>query len=221
MFLSHKQKASFIGAVGAFLLKLLMATLRFRIDDRAGVAGRGDVPPVIWAFWHNRIVVAPHMFARYFRPRRGAALTSASKDGEILAAFISRFGILPVRGSSSRRGAAALLEMAGLIERGYDIGITPDGPRGPRYSLNPGVVKLAQATGAAIVPLGVEYSRCIRLKSWDAFMIPLPFCRVNITLGEPVRVAKTTTEEEFESERARIEKILRADEAASSRGGAE
>jgi hypothetical protein len=208
MAISHERKASIIGAVGACLLKALMVTLRFRVEDRAGVAGRGDVPPVIWAFWHNRILVVPHMFSRYFRPRRGAALTSASKDGELLAQFIKRFGILPVRGSSSRRGAAALLEMVALMESGCDIGITPDGPRGPRYSLNSGIVKLAQTTGAAIVPLGVEYSRCIRLKSWDAFMIPLPFSRVNITLGEPIRVAKTSTDDEFEAERQRVEIIL-------------
>lgn len=207
------RKASVIGAAGACLLKLLNATLRFRFEDRAGVAGRGDVPPVIWVFWHNRVVVVPHTYIRWLR-RKGAALTSASKDGEILAEFIKRFGIRPVRGSSSRRGAAALLEMVALIEQGYDIGITPDGPRGPRYSLNPGVVRLAQKTGAPILPMHVDYARCIRLKSWDAFMIPLPFSRVTVTLDELVRVVKTSTVEEFEAERARVEKILRRDEAA-------
>lgn len=202
------RKASVIGAVGAGILKLLNATLRFRFEDRAGIAGRGDVPPVIWIFWHNRVVVVPHTYNRWLR-RKGAALTSASKDGEILAEFIRRFGIRPVRGSSSRRGAAALLEMVGLMEQGYDIGITPDGPRGPRYSLNPGVVKLAQKTGALVLPMHVDYARCLRLKSWDGFMIPLPFSRVTVTLGELVRVAKTSTAEEFEIERGRVENILR------------
>ena len=201
------RKASLIAALGTFIVRLLVFTLRFRMEDRSGIL-KGSQGPVVWAFWHNRFLVVPYMFSRYFRSRRGAALTSASKDGEMLAGFISRFGIRPVRGSNSRRGVAALLEMVGLIKEGYDIAITPDGPRGPRYSLNPGVVKLAQKTNSPLLPMHITYSRFIQLKSWDAFRIPLPFSRVEIILGEFVHVAKTSTTGAFEAECARIEKIL-------------
>jgi lysophospholipid acyltransferase (LPLAT)-like uncharacterized protein len=202
------RKIKLVSHAGAWLMRALIATLRFRVNDLAGVLGKPPEPRLLWAFWHNRLFVVPHLFNRFLPLRRGAALASASRDGAVVAAFLERFGIRPVRGSSSRRGAAALLEMKRLIGEGYDIGITPDGPRGPRYQLNPGIVHLAQSTGLQIIPLHVEYSRCFRFKSWDGFMVPLPFSRVEITLGALQSIAPTATPEAFEAERERIEKIM-------------
>jgi lysophospholipid acyltransferase (LPLAT)-like uncharacterized protein len=199
-----------IGALGAFVVRALIRTLRIRIDDRAGVSGTSE-PRVIWSFWHNRLLLVPHIFFRYVETRKGSALTSASRDGDLLAAFIERFNVAAIRGSSSRRGAAAVLEMIDFIRSGYDVAITPDGPRGPRYKLSPGIIRLAQKTGAPILPLRIEYSRCVRLKSWDAFMIPLPFSRVDVTFGELLPVPPTQTEAEFEAKRAQIEQILQPD----------
>lgn len=201
-------KQARLGIAASFLVRPLLATLRFRIHDQAGVLGRVE-PQVIWAFWHNRIFVVPLMFGRYFQPRRGAALTSASKDGEILAAFLQRFSVRPIRGSSSRRGAVALLEMRRLFAEGYDLGITPDGPRGPRYRLNPGIITLAQTTGAPVLPMHIAYSRAWQLGSWDGFLIPKPFARVDITLAPLHRVEATEEDEAFEVERARLEALLR------------
>jgi lysophospholipid acyltransferase (LPLAT)-like uncharacterized protein len=172
--------------------------------------GKPQERPYIWAFWHNRLMLFPRLIERYLPQRQCAALTSASKDGEIVANFLANFGIRSIRGSSSRRGAAALIEMRSLLAEGVDVGFTPDGPRGPCYRLNPGVVKLAQKTGIPVIPANVEYSRFWRLKTWDAFMIPKPFSRVEITIGALVEVAKTTTEEEFEQERLRLENALSA-----------
>jgi lysophospholipid acyltransferase (LPLAT)-like uncharacterized protein len=196
-----------VATIGVGLVKLLIATLRIRIDDRSGVAASPE-PRIIWSFWHNRFLLVPHIFSHYVKKRKGSALTSASKDGDMLAAYIQRFGITPIRGSSSRRGAAAILEMIGFIRRGYDVAITPDGPRGPRYRLSPGLITLAQKTGAPILPIDIEYSHCARLKSWDAFMIPLPFSRVDVTFGEVLQVAPTGSDSEFEAKRAQIEQIL-------------
>lgn len=207
------RRAQFIAVLGAGIVRSVVATLRVRVHDRAGVLGGPSEPRLIWAFWHNRFFVIPHLLNRYLSHRPGSALTSASKDGEILAAFLQRFHVRPIRGSSSRQGVAALLEMKRLIEEGYDVAITPDGPRGPRYHLNPGIITLAQKTGALVMPIVVRYSHFWRLKSWDAFEIPKPFAEVEITLLPLHRVAATEDNEAFERERARLEQILRAEDS--------
>lgn len=203
-------KARLLSLVGALLVRAVIATLRFRVTDHAGVLAAPTQPPVIWVFWHNRLFVMAHFFNRYLPGRPGAALTSASKDGEILAAFLKRFGIRPIRGSSSRRGAAALLEMKRTLAEGRDIGITPDGPRGPRYRFSPGAVALAQQTGAALVPAHVAYSSCWQLASWDGFMIPKPFSRVHIIVDPMRRLVPDCDDAGFEAERQRLEEVLRS-----------
>jgi lysophospholipid acyltransferase (LPLAT)-like uncharacterized protein len=203
-------KAALIATVGAWLIRAVVSTLRFSINDRAAALAPGEKPR-IWLFWHNRLFVIPRLFNICLPHHSGAALTSASKDGEILAAILHRFRIRPVRGSSSRRGAGALRELIRCIRGGYVIGITPDGPRGPRYSLNPGAIALAQQTGAQIQPVSVKYSRYWQFKSWDGFRVPKPFTRVEVTFLPAESIAPTDTAEAFENERARIESILRAE----------
>ncbi len=208
--MTHPRKARLLALIGAQLVRALCLTLKFRVSDHAGVLTKPRPEfPLLWAFWHNRLFVMPSVFERYLRGRPGAALTSASKDGEILAAFLRRFGIRPIRGSSSRRGGAALVEMKRAMEEGYIVAVTPDGPRGPRYRVSPGVIKLAQITSGCILPVHVSYSRCWRLKSWDGFMIPQPFATVSITLDAPHEVPRTETDDAFEFERLRFERILR------------
>lgn len=208
------RQARLAAAVGHWLLRAILVTLRFRIDDRAGLLREPAPRAVIWAFWHNRLFIFPYLFERIVRTRRGAALTSASKDGEIVAAVIERFGVQPIRGSSSRRGFPAWREMKRALDAGFDIGITPDGPRGPRHHVNPGVLLLAQRTGAPIMPARIRYSSCWRLKSWDGFMIPKPFSRVEVTLDEPFDFSASADAAAFERERARLEEILLEDNSA-------
>jgi lysophospholipid acyltransferase (LPLAT)-like uncharacterized protein len=202
-------KTRLIARLGSWLLRGLFWTLRFRFIDRAGVLTTSPREPLLWAFWHNRLLVSAYMFERFFPNRRGAAMASQSKDGEIISAIISCFGLRPIRGSSSRGGARALVEMKRAHDDGYDVAITPDGPRGPKYHVNPGIVKLAQLTGGKIFPMHIEYSRCWRLKSWDGFMIPKPFARVDITFDELHRVPPTASEDEFEYQRLKFEQLLR------------
>ena len=206
------QQAGWIGAIGARLIRLWLGTIRFQTVDHAGVMAMPPEKPLLWCFWHNRLFVMAAMFEKFFPGRPGAALASASKDGAIIAAVMERFGIRAIRGSSSRGGARALVEMRRAIADGYVMAITPDGPRGPRYTLNPGVVKLAQVSGGSILPVRVEYSRCWRLKSWDGFMIPKPFATVHITFDMLHQVVPTADERAFEEERARLETSLRAGE---------
>ena len=206
--MTPERKAQLAATLGAPLLRALFATLRFEITDRAQVLAGVPEKPLLWVFWHNRLLIMTHVFAHFFPDRRGATLISESKDGAIIAALVERFGIRPIRGSSSRGGARSLIEMKRAIEDGYVMAITPDGPRGPRYHLNPGVVKLAQVTGGEVLPVHVEYSRCWRLKSWDGFMIPKPFATVAITFDTVHRVPLTADETEFEAQRQQLEQKL-------------
>src|SRR6478609_6546272 len=123
------RKAALIAGVGQWLIRAILCTLRFRIVDRAGILVQPPIPPVLWVFWHNRLFVVPYVFERFVRGRPGAALTSASKDGEVLAAFLACFGGRAIRGSSSRRGAIAWREMRRAVDEGTDVFVTPDGPR--------------------------------------------------------------------------------------------
>jgi lysophospholipid acyltransferase (LPLAT)-like uncharacterized protein len=193
-----------LGKLAARLIKIIGWTLRFDIEDRAGVLDRTFKEPLIWMFWHNRMFAVP-LLQRKAPHRTGAALTSGSRDGAIVAGVMKGFGLKAVRGSSSRRGAAAVRELTGTLEAGEDVAVSPDGPRGPRYTVGPGVVFLAQQTGAAIVPIHVEYSRALRLKSWDGFMIPLPFAKVRVICDSLIRIAP---EADAEAERTNLERLL-------------
>lgn len=202
-------KAKFTSWFTAKFIRALGRTLRIRIKDEAGFFSGAHPSPYLVSFWHNRLIILPELFRRYYGSRKGVvALISQSRDGAFISDVVRRLGLGVVNGSSSRGGAAAALELINSVRSGLDAGITPDGPRGPRYHLDGGLIFLAQKTRAPILPLYVEYSRCIRFKSWDGFMLPLPFARVDVTLGALQRIAPTETPEQFEAERARIEKLL-------------
>jgi Kdo2-lipid IVA 3' secondary acyltransferase len=201
-------RARWLVAFGHRLLQIWARTLRFQIEDRANVIG---VPPndrYIGALWHNRLLLFPFVLKRYLPERRGAALISTSRDGAILADLIERFNFEVVRGSSSRRGASAIRQLAEVIASGKDVVITPDGPRGPAYELGQGIVFLAQQSGAAVVPVNMEYSGCWRVKSWDRFILPKPFSTVRVIFGPPHWVAQTSSEQEFERERQRLQAAM-------------
>ena len=211
--------ARFVAALGAFLIRPLVWSVRIETTDHAGLLAGKLTRPVIWAFWHNRLFLIPFIFRKYFPQTRGAALTSRSKDGEILAAYIGHFGIESVRGSSSRGGRAALLALKRVLNEGAVAAITPDGPRGPCYSLQPGILKLAQLTGAVILPVHIRYSSAWRLQSWDRFIIPKPFSRAELIFDVPHEVPRTETDEGFEVRRAQLEAVMKAHGEAGERSG--
>jgi lysophospholipid acyltransferase (LPLAT)-like uncharacterized protein len=203
-------RARWLIAIGFWLLRIWERTLRYDVDDRARLLARPANESAIGAVWHNRLLIMPMVLRRFFPHRQGAALISASRDGTWIATLVRRTGFDVVRGSSSRLGASAMLQMANLLASGRDIVIAPDGPRGPVYELGPGIVLLAQKSGASIFPLHLEYSSCWRLKSWDRFILPRPFSRVRVILGPPHQVAATRTEQEFEAERLRLQNAMMA-----------
>ena len=196
--------------VGSWMLRLLVLTLRVRVELPEHLRKR-TAEPYIFVFWHNRLLLIPVMWQRVLQIKgrpHAMAMTSLSNDGELVALFLERFRIGAVRGSATRRGASALRELAKWLKRGHDIGITPDGSRGPCYELKPGLVLLAQLSGCAILPLSFEYSSAWRLKSWDRFFIPKPFSTIRFIAGQPHLVKRTSSAAEFESERLRCERML-------------
>ncbi|HEY5035689.1 MAG TPA: lysophospholipid acyltransferase family protein [Chthoniobacterales bacterium] len=201
-------RARWLIAFGHRLLQIWARTLRFELQDYADVVGTPPNERYIGALWHNRLLLLPFVIKHYLPQRRGAALISPSRDGALLADLVERFGFEVVRGSSSRKGAAAIRQLAEVIASGRDVVITPDGPRGPAYQLDQGIVFLAQISGAAVVPINMEYSSCWRVKSWDRFILPKPFSRVRVLFGAPHQVMATSSEEEFERERLRLQEAM-------------
>lgn len=196
-------------ALLAILMKLHASTVRYAINDKAGYFSGALDCPVILVTWHNRIFGAPAMYARFSRRRRGAAvLTSAGREGSLLTLLMSKFRMGAVRGSRSRRGFAALRELAAEIRAGGDVILTPDGSRGPRYLVQPGAIFLAHETGAPIVPVHLEYSRYLRFRTWDGFVLPSPFARFEVIFDEPFRVAAGQTAVGLEEHRLRLEQIM-------------
>jgi lysophospholipid acyltransferase (LPLAT)-like uncharacterized protein len=200
--------ARWLIAFGVCLLRIWERTLCYEIEDRAGLLGKPVTENYIGALWHNRLLIFPLVLRRFFPNRRGAALISASRDGDLLTDAIRRFGYDVIRGSSSRLGASAMLQLTQELASGHDVVITPDGPRGPVYVLGPGIVFLAQKSGSAVLPMNLEYSRCWRLGSWDRFIIPQPFSTVRVLVGRPHPVKSTDSPEEFETERVRVQEAM-------------
>ena len=196
------------------LAHALAATLRFRLDDPSGYLSAAPQEKIIFAIWHNRLALSLILYRRYVarrdRGRRLAAMVSASRDGGMLAGVLERFGVEPVLGSSSRRGPQALREMVSWGKRGHDLAITPDGPRGPRYAVQEGVISTAQLTGLPIVPVSYHLNWKIQAKSWDRFQIPLPFARCEVTIGKILRVPRETDAAGREELRKQLEAEMRA-----------
>jgi len=211
-------KAKWHQRIGAFLvfilLRALMVTVRCRMRDRSEFLAPNAPGPVIVCFWHNQLASCIKVYENHRKPHasgRGmAALISASRDGAFLTGILEWFGVQPVRGSTSRRGPQALLELTTWAQRGYDLTITPDGPRGPCCQVQEGVMSLAQVTGLPVLPVAFNVNWKLCVKSWDRFQIPLPFARCEVVVGRVMRVPAEATDAERESLRQQLEADLRA-----------
>jgi lysophospholipid acyltransferase (LPLAT)-like uncharacterized protein len=202
-----------MGWVLRVVVSVIGRTLRWRVEDPAGLLSKTRQHACIVAFWHNRIFLMPYVYRRFWRQpehERFAVLVSASRDGERIARVLDKFSLTCVRGSSSRRGREALRELINLVNDGYDAGITPDGPRGPRYHCQDGVISLAQFTQAPIVPMAWDVTRKIVVKSWDGFMIPLPFARATLRVAPPLAVPADVDDAQHEQKRLELENILKS-----------
>jgi lysophospholipid acyltransferase (LPLAT)-like uncharacterized protein len=164
------------------VMRLIGATIRFEVEgweNYESVINGGHLP--VWPFWHDRIFLS----AIYFKHRGIVVITSKSSDGEYIARFIQRFGFGAIRGSSSRGGARALVEMQRSMQKGREIAFTVDGPRGPRYVVKPGPAYLAKLTGNPILPFLLQPKKYWTLKTWDRLHIPKPFTKALLVIAEP------------------------------------
>ena len=200
-------EAATISVLGYRAIAALGATLRWRTEgleylDAVTSSGRHPV----MAFWHGRILPATY----YFRRRGIVVISSENFDGEWIAGIIERFGYGTARGSSSRGGRRALLQLTRDMEAGKAAGFTLDGPRGPARVAQAGAVWLAKATGNPVVPFHLEANRHWTLNSWDTTQIPKPFATVAIAMGEPIDVPRDADDAGIEAARKLLEQRLSA-----------
>jgi lysophospholipid acyltransferase (LPLAT)-like uncharacterized protein len=190
------------------LYRVWARTLRLQVEDPNGVVALVRDRPVIFAIWHNRLLMLPRVFDPCFPTRQSYGLISASGDGDLIASFIERSGYGTIRGSSSRKGVIALRQLVDTLAADGNVLVTPDGPRGPVYQVSQGIIFLSQKSGAPVVPIHMEYSRCWRLKSWDRFVVPWPFAKLRAIFGAPITVPPIENPEQFEAERLRLQTAM-------------
>ncbi|MCW5892590.1 MAG: DUF374 domain-containing protein [bacterium] len=179
------------GALIAAILRLLYRTLRLEVADPAGVlAARARGERVVWATWHEGIILLPLMVWKVDPRLRPRVMLSWHRDGEIAAQAVRRFGVEVIRGSSTRGWLGALRGLLDADARGEDLVVVPDGPRGPRREAKDGVVQLARATGLPVVAIGIAASDGHRFGTWDRLLLPRPFARAALVLGSPVAVPR-------------------------------
>lgn len=189
---------------GAVIIRALASTWRYRLTNTEPMrALRSRHQPFIFAFWHGTML--PLVWAH--RKEGVPVVISEHRDGEIIAQIIERFGFRTIRGSSTRGAARALLAIVRELESGVEVAVTPDGPRGPARRFASGALVAAQRAGVPIVGVGVTASSAWRLNSWDRFMIPKPFSRVQIAYSLPTSVAASSARE-AEGEAPRFESLL-------------
>ncbi|HEX8844024.1 MAG TPA: lysophospholipid acyltransferase family protein [Pyrinomonadaceae bacterium] len=188
------------------LIRLIGRTTRFTVEgwEHWETATRGGRLP-IYTFWHNRVFLATY----FWRRRRIVVMTSQSFDGEYIARFIQRFGYGAARGSSTRGGVGAVVEMVRLMRAGCSTAFTIDGPRGPRYVAKMGAVLLAKKTGHPVLPFTIASARFWEAqKSWDLFQIPKPFTRARVLIAPPIYVPADADEAVLNDRRDELQRVL-------------
>jgi lysophospholipid acyltransferase (LPLAT)-like uncharacterized protein len=195
-----------IATLGYPLLRWLGSTWTWKVSGAEhvdAIAARGVYP--IHSFWHGRIFPA----TIYFQRRNIVVITSENYDGEWIARIIEKFGYGTARGSTSRGGPKALLQLVREV-KSTGVAFTLDGPRGPAEVAQPGAVWLAKATGNPLLPFHAEAAASWTLKSWDRTQIPKPYTTVAMAIGDPLDVPRQSNETELETWRLRLQESLAA-----------
>jgi lysophospholipid acyltransferase (LPLAT)-like uncharacterized protein len=162
----------------------------------------------IFAFWHSRLFYPVYYYAKTVKKRKVSILVSMSRDGDYGAAFVQKLKQDVVRGSTRKGGPQAIRKLAGRAAAGNNLAITPDGPKGPAFKVKEGVIKLAQLTGARIIPVSYQATRRKKLKSWDGFMVVKPFGKVHMAFAEPIQIPRETASNKAEEYRRKLENTL-------------
>jgi lysophospholipid acyltransferase (LPLAT)-like uncharacterized protein len=206
MKIRHPAALRAAGFAGAWALKALVGSLRYRsrfLQPDTDPLLPGQPRRFIYAFWHETMLLPTY----HYGVTRAKVLISEHADGEMIAQLCRHLGLGAVRGSTTRGGAAALREILALENR-HHVVITPDGPRGPRRVVQPGLVFLAAKTGLPVVPVGFAFHRCWRLPSWDRFAVPWPFSPAVGVAAPAIEVPARLGRDGIEAYRARVEAAL-------------
>jgi len=204
----HRLLTILFASVFALLLKLVCASNRLtttRPDVFERYAEQGGN---IFAFWHSRLFYLAYYYVKKSHAHKATMLVSLSRDGDYGVSLVRKLKQDVVRGSTSRGGRRAVAELTRRIAEGKNVAITPDGPRGPAFKVNEGTIKLAQITGAKIIPVSFDASRKRRLKSWDRFVMVKPFGRVHVAFGEPIEIPRRITASDRERYGKQLEESL-------------
>lgn len=188
------------------VMRVIGSTIRFEVEGRDNYKRADSGPPPIWTFWHEQIFLS----AIYFRHRRIAVMVSKSKDGEYISRILNRFGIGTIRGSSTRGGTRALVQMKRSMDEGRAMAFTVDGPKGPCREAKPGPVYLAKLSGGQIVPYHIQARRYWTLRTWDRLQVPKPFTKALLIIGEPILVSPRADEAEIGAKVAETQASLDA-----------
>jgi len=199
-----KLKFLIVGILGSWLIKLLAATIRI-YDYPIGFNKKAKDTPAIYTFWHCMLLIPTYVGMN----SKIQVLISQHTDGEYIAQVINRLGFGVVRGSTTRGGIRALKALVDKIREGCPVAITPDGPRGPRFVVQTGVIYLGKKTQLPVIPVVVGLSSYWELPSWDRFRIPKPFSRALMLYGDPIHIPPNISEEEMEHHRLKLEQIMR------------
>jgi hypothetical protein len=215
----RRLQVALVGALGGAVLRLLYATFRIRWTDEAQVLARhARGERFIFAAWHDSLLLLPLVMHRLPSRLRPRVLISWHRDAEMAAQATKRFGVRFIRGSSTRGGIGAIRGLLAAHRAGEDLVFVPDGPRGPRHQVKAGLVQLARATGAPVVPVALAAVPRRRLRSWDRMQVPYPFARVAIRFGTPVGVEAGAQREARARLQAAMESAVDAVERALGEG---
>lgn len=202
--LSTTLKTSLGGCLTAVLLKVISASIRWQ--EPVGCKEQPATGAIV-TFWHGRLLMIPSLYKRVWRKRNRVpyVLISQHGDGRLIATAVGLLGFRSVAGSSTRGGRRALLELIRRGRAGSDIGFTPDGPRGPRHYCKEGIVTLAKKAAMPVCPFAYSVERKWQLRSWDGMIIPKPFSKGVLVVGDPVVIPE---DEEQETARNRVQEAL-------------
>ncbi|MFH0931744.1 MAG: lysophospholipid acyltransferase family protein [Candidatus Zixiibacteriota bacterium] len=205
MSLKEKMFLSFVSILGPLFILLLGKSLKIKWIGKENLKPiREENGKVLYAFWHGRMLILSYSHRR----KKIQVLISQHRDGEIIARIIERLGFGTVRGSSSHGGYKAILQMANKAKEGYDLAITPDGPKGPAFQVQPGTAYIAQRSEIPILPITNSAEKVWTLKSWDRFIIPKPFSKVVIIIGKPIYIPGELTSEQIDLKNLELQENL-------------
>jgi lysophospholipid acyltransferase (LPLAT)-like uncharacterized protein len=198
-------KISLVSRLGYWIIRIIGGTLRWKVEGRQNLESVHNAGKrLVLAFWHGRMFMA----AYYFRRRGIVVMISRNRDGEYIARVMLRLGCGVARGSSTRGGRGAIIEMLRALKQYRDVALTLDGPLGPRYVAKPGAAYVAWKSGNPVVPFNISVEKKWVVKSWDHFVIPKPFSQAVLMIGSPIYVDANATNEEIGLTEKKIQRSL-------------